>query len=242
MKKTLDLKNIQIFDDVLNCNDYNLLYNWYEQLPFAWRNSNKEWNKVWSTTDGEILISQKIFFNISDTVENLDNTNVVLHPLLLQLKKLIPKFFGNNIGSIVMTPFVWPPGSGLSWHTDRNYLGAFTFYVHKSWNANWAGEFLTIEGDNYIPRPENFKIGVFDDTTVNNFIMNNSVGQFIYPNSNRLIFNRSGENGILHKVNKSTAQAKDRLTIQGFINYPEDRNLTQGTDINNKKYIEFYGN
>jgi hypothetical protein len=240
MKNSLDLRNTQVFDDVLSQDDFNSLHTWYEQLPFVWRNSNKEWNKVWSTTDGEILISEKIFFNINDDLTKFDKNYLVLYPFMMQLKNLIPKFFGNNIGNIVMTPFIWPPGTGLSWHTDKNYMGAFTFYVHKNWNANWSGEFLTIEGDKCIPRPNNFKINVFDDSIVNEFIMNNSIGQFIYPKPNRLVFNRSGENGILHKVNKSSLQAKDRLTIQGFISYPENCGDDQFKNINNKKYIEFY--
>jgi Rps23 Pro-64 3,4-dihydroxylase Tpa1-like proline 4-hydroxylase len=42
-------------------------------------------------------------------------------------------------------------------------------------------------------------------------------GRFVFPKPNRLIINKAGKDGTLHKVNKSTAQAENRLSLQGFL-------------------------
>ena len=47
--------------------------------------------------------------------------------------------------------------------------------------------------------------------------MDEGIGHYIQPKPNRLVLNKGGPKGILHKVNKSTINAGARITMQGFI-------------------------
>jgi len=217
MKKVLDCNNIQVYDNVITDEEFNKLHDWYNAIPYVWKNGQGEWNKSWSTTDGSILLGQKMFFS-PELNEELTPEDQPLRPILNQIKQAVDNFVGiENVSRVAVTPYVWPPGTGLSWHTDSNYIGTFTYYVHKHWSANWSGEFLTIEADNYITKPANLKWRVFDNKELEDLIVDHGIGHFIQPKPNRLVIGRAGDNGILHKVNRSTMQAKDRLTLQGFL-------------------------
>ena len=217
MKKVLDCNNIQVYDNVITEEEFQKLHNWFNVIPYAWKNAQEEWNKSWSTTDGSILLSRKMMFSplLNDTLAEEDQP---LSPVLNQIRQAIDSFIGiENIEKVGITPYVWPPGVGLSWHSDSNYIGTFTYYVHKQWGANWSGEFLTVEADDYIEKPEGLKWRVFDNQELDDLIVDHGIGHFIHPKPNRLVIGRAGKNGILHKVNRSTLQAKDRLTLQGFL-------------------------
>jgi Rps23 Pro-64 3,4-dihydroxylase Tpa1-like proline 4-hydroxylase len=217
MKKALDCKNIQVFDNVISSEEFEKLHDWFNAIPYAWKNAQEEWNKAWSTTDGSILLGRKMFFSPSLN-EELSPDDQALKPILNQIKHAVDEFIGlENVVQVGITPYVWPPGVGLSWHTDSNYIGTFTYYVHKHWGANWSGEFLTIEADSYIEKPDGLKWRVFDNADLENLIVEHGIGHFIQPKPNRLVIGKAGDNGILHKVNRSTMQAKDRLTLQGFL-------------------------
>jgi Rps23 Pro-64 3,4-dihydroxylase Tpa1-like proline 4-hydroxylase len=217
MKTVLDCKNIQVIDDVLTEEEFKNLHSWINAIPFAWKNAQEEWNKAWSTTDGSILLGQKMFFSPTFS-EELSANDSALRPVLDQIYKIVDQFIGiKNIEKVGITPYVWPPGVGLSWHTDSNYIGTFTYYVHNHWGANWSGEFLTVEADEYLEKPDGLRWQVFNNDELEKLILDHGVGYFIQPKPNRLVIGKAGSNGILHKVNRSTLQAKDRLTLQGFL-------------------------
>jgi len=191
-------------------------------VPYMWKNSQGLWNRVWHTTDGEILSSRSIHLDENFQITKWFEEYRPIVPFLQGLKGLIAEtgmFDMEKIKSIAITPYVWPATTSLSWHSDSDYLGAFTFYVHHHWKPNWGGEFLTVEGDEYIRKEEKNKIRwrVFNNVEADEMILNKGTGHFVMPKPNRIVFNKGGEHGILHKVAKSTPQAHDRLTLQGFI-------------------------
>lgn len=217
MKKVLDYNNIQVFDDVISAEEFQKLHDWFNAIPYAWKNAQEEWNKSWSTTDGSILLGQKMMF-CSELNEALHEDDQALRPILNQIRQVVDETIGiDKVEKIGLTPYVWPPGVGLSWHSDSNYIGTFTYYVHKQWGANWSGEFLTVEANEYIEKPNGLKWRVFDNQELDDLIVDHGIGHFIHPKPNRLVIGKAGDNGILHKVNRSTLQAKDRLTLQGFL-------------------------
>jgi hypothetical protein len=218
MKKILNYANTCVYDDFITEHEFNELNSWFNRLPFVFKQTQGEWNKSWSTTDGNILISKQI--NLPSTcIIDVTSDDQPLMPWLKSLHSALNNSFldMSQVDSIALTPYVWPPGVGLSWHNDSKYVGAFTYYVHKKWESNWSGEFLTVEADQFIDRPKDLKWQVFNNDELDKLIVDHGIGNFIIPKPNRLVINRAGENGILHKVNKSTAQAKDRLTLQGFL-------------------------
>jgi len=218
MKKVLACNNTCVYDDVVSKDDFEQMYKWFENQPFVFKQAQGEWKKAWGTSDGSMLTSRTFEFP-SNLEIKLHDKDAALYPWISSLKEALYNSVldMNDVSSIFLTPFVYPAGTGLRWHNDTNYIGAFTYYVHREWSAEWAGEFLTIEADEHITKPEGLTWHAFDNFEVDELIVDHGFGTFIHPKPNRLIINRAGERGILHKVNKSTPQAKDRLSIQGFL-------------------------
>ena len=224
MNYSLDLQNTKVIDNLLSADEFATVNNWMNDAPYVFKNTTGTWNKVWSIDDGEVLHSQPILLNAKLELHNFFPELIPLMPFIEKIPELLKNvnlFDLEKVKSVIITPYVYPPSTSLSWHSDSNYAGAFTFYTHKYWNANWGGEFLTVEGDEYIDRAKknNIKWRVFDNEDLENLIMEKGTGHFVYPKPNRIVFNKSGEYGILHKVNKSTSRAKERLTLQGFLRY-----------------------
>jgi hypothetical protein len=222
MKISLDLQNTKAYDDVLSPEEFESLFDWINGIPYVWKNTTGEWNKVWSINDGEVLHSKQLVLNKKFEIEGFDPYLLPVMPFVNKIGDLIKStglFDMKEIYSTIITPYVYPPGTSLNWHSDSDYVGAFTFYCHNKWSANWGGEFLTVEGNEYIPQEEkeNIKWKVFDNSMLEDMIMNKGTGHFIMPKPNRIVFNKSGANGILHKVNKSTNNSAERITLQGFL-------------------------
>lgn len=85
------------------------------------------------------------------------------------------------------------PGSRLMWHGDDDgYVGAFTYYIHRNWNANDGGQFLYQAGRS----SEGYE------------------GCFITPRPNRLVIVRPP---LPHAVAPIVATpGNDRIALTGF--------------------------
>jgi Rps23 Pro-64 3,4-dihydroxylase Tpa1-like proline 4-hydroxylase len=223
MKQSLSCKYLSVYDEVLTDEQFDKVFEYYNKLEFIHKFAHEQWNPVWSTTDGNVLSGRTLTLR-PDLADPLEYPHDVLVPLLLNIGRAI-----NNCGmftpdelaqieSVAFTPFIYPPGCGLSWHTDNDYVGAFSYYIHKRWSPDWSGEFLSVETDDHVNRQHlNGKWLVFDQTELHNTIMDRGHGRFVFPKTNRLVINKAGKQGTLHKVNKSTPQAENRLSLQGFL-------------------------
>ena len=220
MKLFFDANNTKVFDDVLDPEDFSSIFDMFNYQPYIFRESQGEWNKVWSLKDGQILMGRQVMWAINEEPD-LDGEYKTLLPYIRKVNDMITNsglFDLDDVSMISMTPYVWPPETGLSWHNDSHYLGAVTFYTHKEWNPEWGGEFLTCEANEYIQEnKENLTWKIFDNNDLHSLIMENGSGHYFYPKPNRAIVNKGGKHGILHKVNKSTANSGPRLTLQCFI-------------------------
>ena len=90
------------------------------------------------------------------------------------------------------------PGDRVLWHRDGDeYVGAFSYYIHKEWDGNSGGQFLYKPGD---PNAD------FE-------------GGFITPRPNRLVVIKAP---LLHAVPPVVEGAgSDRLALTGFFVAPE---------------------
>jgi hypothetical protein len=220
MELILDYNNTKVYDNVLSNIDFEKLFDWYNAIPLVNKVAQGLWNKTWNLGDGNILVGQDRSWT-PESIPVLGDQDSALLPLIKQATESIINsgmFDNDSIIDVTMTPFCWPAGTGLSWHNDSNYLGAFTYYCHNYWNPEWGGEFLTVEADSYILNNKtaiNWK--VFDNKELHELILNHGHGHFIHPKPNRMIINKGGSRGILHKVARSTVNSGPRLTLQGFI-------------------------
>jgi len=220
MKLIIDANNTKVYDDVLDQETFNNLFTYFNYIPLVFQQAQEEWNRVWSFSDGNILVGQPHTW-FPNKPPPLQESDKILLTVIKKINECITSsnFFDiGQIQTLVMTPFCWPPGTGLSWHNDSNYLGAVTFYCHNYWSPEWGGEFLTVEANDYIyDNKKNITWKVFDNQELYDIIMERGHGHFFHPKPNRLILNKGGEKGILHKVNKSTLDSRARLTLQCFI-------------------------
>ena len=220
MNLSFDGANTKVYDDVITEEEFKNIFDFINGHPFTFRHPVGEWNKVWDLSKGRILRGNNFFWLLGETPEYRGDKTCLI-PFINQVNKIIPEsnLFDTDQKLIVhMTPYCYGAGAGLSWHDDRHYLGAATFYCHNHWSPEWGGEFVTVEANNYIIEDkQKIKWGVFDNSELHNLIMKNSVGNFFYPNPNRLVVNKGGSNGILHKINNTTVDSSPRLSLQCFI-------------------------
>lgn len=229
MKLFFDANNTKVFDDVLDPEDFSSLFDTFNYQPYVFRESQGEWNKVWTLTNGQILMGRQVMWAFGEE-PNLAEGYKTFLPYIKQVNSMIRNsglFNLEEVSMISMTPYCWPPGTGLSWHNDSNYLGAVTFYAHREWNPEWGGEFLTCEANEYIQEnKENLTWKIFDNKELMDLLMEGASGNYFYPKPNRAIVNKGGQHGILHKVNQSTMNSSPRLTLQCFIHstaaFPRD--------------------
>ncbi|HVC21373.1 MAG TPA: hypothetical protein VNE16_14970 [Vicinamibacterales bacterium] len=116
-------------------------------------------------------------------------------------------------------PYVHPAGVGMSWHADEVlYTGAFSFFVHPEWDAEFGGEFLIYDDAVKARVPDNWRNRRFDPLAVPAPVhpqADCTAGRFIAPIPNRLIVIKRG---LMHKVNKVSPLAGShvRASVTGF--------------------------
>ncbi len=231
MDLILKVKNTHVFDDVLSDHDLQKLWEFVNIFPYE-RTDAILWQKAWSIADGAILRGPQWIARAPNwTLEPPIRPNKELRPFpadppaLVKLLEKVREACASNpdlphITGAALSPYVWPPGTSIAWHSDGMTLdaqgarkvGAFTFYVHKTWNCEWGGEFLVADIDSDAEGISSAPS--FDNSALSERIMSAGHGAWVAPKPNRLVVNPSN---MLHKVTKSTPAAAPRLSIQAFL-------------------------
>lgn len=110
--------------------------------------------------------------------------------------------------------YVYPAGTALSWHRDDHdsYAGAFVYYAHPEWNAQWGGELMVAEVDDPLALPVTpFR---FENREYSDALMEQGSGRYIAPRPNRLVVLGAQP----HRVAPVTAAAGRavRASLAGF--------------------------
>lgn len=242
MHKIINHPNYAVFDDFLPSNIHDELWNYCQNDEYKIANSNK-WSKVWRLGDGNPMYGSLIFSNnmvakqivskraYSESeylIAPLNNVvdaffNYYLKMVIPDVSSIIGKQDTEWIGS-TFKPYIYPEGSGLSWHQDGEYSGAFIYYVNPVWKANWGGElFLANHKHNIdIKRDYIFSNGYavkipanLDSTHEDSILLEEGYGTYIHPKPNRLVVLGGG---IAHKINKVSSEASScsRVSCSGF--------------------------
>ena len=220
MKPSIVIGDAALYDDFLGQDLAHQLWESMNVIPYFWSDS-QIWAKVWTLADGAILRSSQ--WNASapnwqllpqGPKSGMQSPPASFTQFLGCVREVLAK--NDNIPEvkrIVMLPYVWPPKSSISWHNDGDIsapsrIGAFSYYVHKHWNAEWGGEFLLTEIDTM------FTMSPFDNSEISEAIISRGHGFWASPKPNRLVINPSS---MYHKVAKTTDAAEPRMSIQGFL-------------------------
>ncbi len=120
---------------------------------------------------------------------------------------------GDDWARLSARAYVYPSGTGLSWHRDDSdlYAGAFIYYAHPHWNAHWGGELLIAdETDEELP----IMAYRFENEDYSEQLLEHGAGRFIMPKPNRLVI----LSGAAHAVApvSSAAGQNVRASVSGF--------------------------
>jgi len=58
MKLIIDANNTKVYDDVLDQETFNNLFTYFNYIPLVFQQAQEEWNRVWSFSDGNILVGK----------------------------------------------------------------------------------------------------------------------------------------------------------------------------------------
>jgi len=169
---------------------------------------------AWKLDDGVPLGSEEVLLG-----RNQGTAECVIGQVLSQVSatgEALEGLVGDDWDRISGRAYVYPKGTGLSWHVDDSdlYTGAFTYYAHPHWNAHWGGELMVA------PQQEDLPImGYrFANDEYSSSLLEDGRGSFIAPKPNRLVLLA----GAPHQVAPVRGAAGDmvRASVSGFFLRP----------------------
>lgn len=122
--------------------------------------------------------------------------------------------------NLSFTSYIYPPGTGLGWHSDVKKSAAFIYYLHPEWHESWGGELLL--EDARAPAVSASAGGPgsgFRSYYGAEPAAIPGLGAYVAPLPGRLVLIRSGVRHTVKKVEASAGEAF-RATISGFFVEP----------------------
>jgi hypothetical protein len=253
MRATFRCPQFHVYDDVLADEDFAAAWTFVQLETFVPVHEDV-WQKGWRISDGIPLRSATAVVHATREAAPVDadaadtrrpprtyptHTAVdsVIDAIVAGLDgmaELVGKR-GIDFGDISACVYLYPQGTGLSWHSDtpRLYTGAYVFYVHPEWNCQWGGELfvadessrgqdldagtaVALRREGTRLKPTTVAIPPFLDNKRENAELERvGVGQYIAPKPNRLVVIAGGNP---HMINRVSPAAGDRVrcSISGF--------------------------
>jgi hypothetical protein len=225
MKLIAQAETFRVFDDVLNEAEWAEVYTYLQVEDFQPVHA-QTWKKVWRLSDGMSLRGPTVLASAIDGDQRELPAGLRPYPMKTGIDRVISRVIeeaaafedlvgvkGGGWDRMTATATLYPQQTGLSWHLDGGgYTGAFIYYAHREWNAQWAGELLVADTS---PAPGQMKRDHLDSSVESNWILEQGTGRYVMPKPNRLVVLRGST---LHKLQRVDATAGDhvRCTIGGF--------------------------
>jgi hypothetical protein len=243
MRITFECSQFVVFDDVMPERELEEIWRYLQFVTLPRVDSVYDQDSPWPISDGGPLTGEPVLAAAepSELLRRADGeapagpaypTGTALDYVFGKLLCLLPQIeawvgkAGKDWNRISASPYVYPSGTALSWHADGSPLtGAFTFYAHPVWKAQWGGELLVAHRSRKLPYsgsvtpdPHSLEEKLryrFDKRAMNEHLSRPGVGRFIMAIPNRLVVLTGGNP---HKVARVDPSAGDRVraTISGF--------------------------
>lgn len=209
MHKTAEGEDFVVYDDVLEQDQFNLVWSSIQEENFLVPHING-WSKVWRLTDGS-CIGSKEYDSVSAPFNNYMD---LMHFFITSVANLHPGML-SEWERVILRSYVYPRGTKLNWHNDLGYAGAAIFYAHPYWASTWGGELMLARTppDINLPPPH------LDHREEDKFLGAYGMGTYITCKPNRLVLTRPG---VWHSINRVDEDAGDhsRVTVVGFFKAP----------------------
>jgi len=172
---------------------------------------------AWKLDDGAPLGGDELIVGQGEGSADGESAWSPVLSALLQEQEAIETLVPPEWDRVSARPYVYPQGSGLSWHVDDTdlYAGAFVYYAHPHWNAHWGGELALADASPEWP----IMAHRFANESFSELLLEEGHGQFVAPKPNRLIL----LSGAAHQVLPVRRAAGDhvRASVSGFFLRPE---------------------
>lgn len=230
MAATFDHPNFRVVDDFLEEQAWTQVWSDFQflQLHPVTRTLG-----AWKLDDGVPLGGEEIVVPRESQSSAADLEGTGLGSVVSKLLGS-PEVFGELIDDqwdrVSARPYVYPQGTGLSWHVDDHelYAGAFIYYAHPHWNAHWGGDLLVAERD-LEAEAEQGEMPImghrFETESYSERLLEIGCGNFVSPKPNRLVM----LSGAPHMVSRITAAAGAavRASVSGFFLRPAESDVSQ---------------
>jgi hypothetical protein len=212
--------SLLIIDDFLDEDDWTAVWT---EFQFAEMHPVSRTVGAWKLDDGVPLGGLEVVTPARNTELVHDPEKPQVYPSktaidlvltgLLSESAACAKIVDEDWERIIARAYVYPRGTGLSWHRDDSeiYAGAFIYYAHPHWNAHWGGELLVAEGtDEDLPIMGHR----FETESYSMDLLNHGAGRFVMPKPNRMVI----LGGAPHAVApvSSAAGQNVRASVSGF--------------------------
>jgi Rps23 Pro-64 3,4-dihydroxylase Tpa1-like proline 4-hydroxylase len=223
MALTFDHPNFRVIDDLLDEETWTSVWS---DFQFMELHPVTRTLGAWKLDDGIPLGGNEAVVARTEASEGESPEAGSMQSVIAAIRKN-PEFYEGLVGKdwdrISARPYVYPQGTGLSWHVDDSelYAGAFIYYAHPHWNAHWGGELLVAERD---PEQDE-QLGEmpimghrFETEAYSERLLEMGCGNFIMPKPNRLVI-LGGAPHMVARVN-AAAGASVRASAAGFFLRP----------------------
>ncbi|MEM6730527.1 MAG: 2OG-Fe(II) oxygenase [Myxococcota bacterium] len=229
-----------VFDDFLSDRDREPLWTFVQMTDYR-PIHHEHWAKDWRLHDGSPMRSTNVLYERGGDVQDPDSSKNAPLDLfarrLMEAQEQVAFLSTSQWKTVAVSVFLYPPGSGLSWHADNptRYAGSFIYYAHPQWNVEWGGELMIhqelangVESlyagsvvemerkDGEIVSMDRTPIYPhLDNSNANRALLARGRGEFLQPVPNRLVLLRSP---VPHRVAQVTRAAgmNPRISIGGF--------------------------
>jgi hypothetical protein len=252
MKLVSSSRVARVYDDVLSPQEFEALWRFVQRDDYELIHK-RTWNKTWRLNDGLPLQGWSEYYGNVTGTDDPDNPafwrdtrhgaypsrtamDYVLRAVIAEAPAIADLIGaeGRDWRGFAGKTFLYPAGSGISWHVDAHgYTGAFAYYAHPIWNSQWGGELMVADesmlgrslgkpfkkigrvGDQLVSQGTEEIYGHLDNAFESERLFEVGVGQYIFPKPNRLVILAGG---IPHMVHRVTASAGDhvRCSVAGF--------------------------
>ena len=217
-----------IVDGLLGASEADALWRYFRTIEFNkvhWRG----FEKVFRLYDGECLIGPTHTLPLNGAPPEMVEAGQALatNPLSSLIFAMLARpevsaFLADcePWGNLSLTSYIYPPGTGLGWHSDGKKSAAFIYYSHPEWHESWGGELL-LEDRRLpaVPAPPGGPGCTFHSFYSSRPSETPGLGAYVTPLPGRLVLIRGGVRHTIKKVDAAAGGAF-RATISGFFVEP----------------------
>lgn len=213
-----------VIDDLVPFDEWTELHRHAINDAYFYENSF-EWNRVWHPLSGMSLLTGPKSYGDTGKPGAKFPTKTAYDHFFRAVEKhqnVIADFLGIGVDQVryVMSAYLYRAGWGLPWHEDigenGEYVGAFSYYMHKEWRGNWGGELMILNDERRHVCDNGIDLAFLQGTGLAApSKVEGGIGAFILPKPNRIVVMRPK---VLHSVNSVSALAGEnmRFSLAGF--------------------------